>query len=69
MNNNAVRGVRSAHGIVTSVIFLIAGAVFAGIGVYLLLNPNGAENPNTTMDIIFIIAGAAVMVVALLFLI
>ena len=69
MNNNAFRGVRSAYAIVTSVIFLIAGAAFAGIGVYLLINPNGAENPNTTMDIIFIIAGAAVMVVALLFLI
>jgi|GEM_PF-1127230 len=69
MNNNAVRGIRGVHGIVTSVIFLIVGAAFAGIGVYLLINPKGAENPNTTLDIVFIIAGAAVMVVSLLFLI
>lgn len=69
VNNNGFRAARSVHGIVTSVIFLIVGAAFAGIGVYLLIKPNGAENPNTTLDIVFIIAGAAVMVVSLLFLI
>lgn len=69
MNNKVLRGARNVRQIVTGVIFFIAGGVFAGIGVYLLIKPSASENPNTIMDIAFIAIGAAIMALSLFFII
>jgi len=69
MNNKVLRGARNVRQIVGGVIFFLAGAVFAGIGVYLLIKPSAAEKPNTMMNIIFIAVGAAVMALSLFFII
>lgn len=69
MNNKVLRGARNIRQIVGGVIFFLAGAVFAGIGVYLLIKPSAAEKPNTMMNIIFIAVGAAVMALSLFFII
>lgn len=61
MNGGFFRGARSVHGIITEIIFFIAGGVFAGIGIYLLIKPSASENPNTVLDIVFIAVGAVVM--------
>ena len=65
MNNGFFRGARTINRVIASVIFLIAGLVFAGIGVYLLVKPDASENPNTVLDIVFIVVGLVVAIIAI----
>lgn len=70
LNSNPIRGIRNIRAIITCVIFFLAGLVFAGIGVYLLINPSAHEGGDTSnakiMDFVFIGVGVLVALIAVL---
>ena len=67
--NGGLRNVRGVRGIITAVIFALAGLVFAGIGVYLIVNPSAEdpEHPSAPwVNYLFIAIGVIVTIISII---
>ena len=68
LNGKGLRTVRGIRGIGIAILFAVAGLVFAGIGVYLLVNPSASADPSAKpwLNYIFIGAGALVTLISVI---